>query len=174
MVVAEESWPGDFLLHPISLGAIAVLIVNDWYVKQHWPGVVSGKLSDVAGLIFFPLLLVALAELVAMVLGRPWRAPRGTFVAVAVLVGVVFAATKAVEPVRDADEVVLGWLRWLPLAAARTASGDAAGSPVRHQVVADLSDLLAVPCVLAAIWVGGRYRPADRREHTGEPDQVEA
>lgn len=174
MVVAKEPWPGDFLLHPIALGSIAVLVVNDWYIKQHWPGPFAGKLSDVAGLIFFPLLLVALAELGALLVRRPWQATRSTFVAVAVIVAVVFASTKAIEPVRNADEVILGWLWWLPGAAYRLASGQAAGSPGRHQVTADLSDLLAVPCVLVAIWIGSKYRPVDHHEHTDDFDQVEA
>lgn len=174
MVVGKETWPGDFLLHPISLGAITVLIVNDWYIKRYWPGFVAGKLSDLAGLIFFPLLLVALAEFAALLFHRPWRASRSTFIFVAVVVAVVFASTKAIEPVRNADEVALGWLWWLPDAAYRLATGEDAGSPGRHQVLADLSDLMALPCVLVAIWIGGKYRPADHHEHTDEMDQVEA
>jgi len=174
MVVAKETWAGDFLLDPIALGSVAVLVTNDWYVKQNWPGAISGKLSDLAGLIFFPLLLVALVELGSLVVRRPWQAARSAFIAVAVIVAVVFASTKAIEPVRNADEVILGWLWWLPGAAYRLVSGQAAGTAGRHQVTADLSDLLAVPCVLVAIWIGGKYRPADHHEHTDELDQVEA
>lgn len=174
MVVERDTWPGDFLLDPVSLIAIAVLILNDWYVKQHWPGFISGKLSDLAGLIFFPLLLVALAELAVMVLRRPWRATRTTFVIMSLVVAAAFAATKAIEPVRDLDEVVLGWLRWLPIAAYRAAVNAPTGSPVRHEVVADLTDLLAVPCVLAAIWIGSRYRPANQPKQTEDGRQVEA
>lgn len=40
--------PGDGLLHPLALLAIGILIVNDHALKAAWPGVVTGKLSDVA------------------------------------------------------------------------------------------------------------------------------
>lgn len=147
---------GDLLLRPLVLAAIVVLVVNDWYLKHQWPGALTGKLSDCAGLIVFPVLVVALAELVAAAGGRSWRATPGAVAAVAITVGFAFAATKTIEPVRNADELALGWLRWLPFAAVRLASGEGAGSPVRHQVVADASDLVALPCTLAGLWIGGR------------------
>ncbi|MCU1496899.1 MAG: hypothetical protein JWM47_852 [Acidimicrobiales bacterium] len=174
VVTKAETWPGDFLLHPLSVTSIVVLIVNDRYVKERWPGFISGKLSDVAGLIFFPLLLVALAELVGLVAHRPRQAGRRAFVVVSLVVGVVFAATKTLAPVRAADEIILGWLQWLPRAIYRVATGSAAGSPVRQQVVVDLLDLMTVPCVLAAVWIGGRYRPLDHCEHADHVRQVEA
>ncbi|MBN2528196.1 MAG: hypothetical protein JXR76_17520 [Deltaproteobacteria bacterium] len=48
--------------HPVSLGALLLLIVNDHCLKGAGvaPGWLTGKLSDVAGMIFFPLLLTAL------------------------------------------------------------------------------------------------------------------
>jgi hypothetical protein len=46
------------------VGAVAVLILNDHVLKGAGvvPEVVTGKLSDVAGLFFFPILLVCVAE----------------------------------------------------------------------------------------------------------------
>jgi hypothetical protein len=41
---------GDLLLLPASYGGLALLIVNDHYLKSHLHNAVSGKLSDVAGL----------------------------------------------------------------------------------------------------------------------------
>jgi len=49
LVVA--SWP--------FLGALAALLVNDWWFKSAFPGFISGKLSDVAGLCVLGLLLFA-------------------------------------------------------------------------------------------------------------------
>ncbi len=71
--------PGDALLQPLALGAIAVLLLNDHVFKAVAPGLVTGKLSDIAGLVFFPLLLVAVAELAlarAGTLARAGRAAR--------------------------------------------------------------------------------------------------
>ncbi|MFT4978333.1 MAG: hypothetical protein ACI8S6_004241 [Myxococcota bacterium] len=47
----------DPLLHPATLFAMALLAVNDHWAKHALTGVVTGKLSDFAGLVFFPLLL---------------------------------------------------------------------------------------------------------------------
>ena len=45
------------LLHPISIGAMIVLGLNDHVWKEMYGNWWTGKLSDVAGLLFFPLLL---------------------------------------------------------------------------------------------------------------------
>ena len=50
--------PGDLLLGVVPLAAIALLFLNDHILKAAWPGLVTGKLSDVAGFVFFPFLLV--------------------------------------------------------------------------------------------------------------------
>jgi len=52
-----------WLAHPISVAGLVLLLVNDHVFKQHWPGVVSGKLSDFAGMLMFPPLLAALSAL---------------------------------------------------------------------------------------------------------------
>ncbi|MBA2665045.1 MAG: hypothetical protein H0U74_22350 [Bradymonadaceae bacterium] len=65
-------WAQD-LLHPLVLAAIAVLVLNDHVLKGSGllPGLVTGKLSDVVGLFFFPILLVALAQGICLaLLGR--------------------------------------------------------------------------------------------------------
>ena len=43
------------------LSSLAVLILNDGWFKHAWPGVVTGKLSDVAGISLVTLLLIAAA-----------------------------------------------------------------------------------------------------------------
>ncbi|MCB1041181.1 MAG: hypothetical protein KDA94_16850 [Acidimicrobiales bacterium] len=159
---SNESWPGDFLLHPVCLAAIVVLVVNDWAIKARWPGAVAGKLSDVAGMVFFPLLLVALAELALLMIGRKRMASPTWFVISAAAVGAVFAATKTIEPVRTADEWILGQLRWLPLAAIRAAQQQPIGDPTYPDVVPDATDVLCVPFVLVAIWIGNQYRRPPR------------
>ena len=49
------------LLSRAFLVAVSVLLLNDHYLKAAAPGVVTGKLSDLAGLFAFPLFLTALA-----------------------------------------------------------------------------------------------------------------
>jgi len=51
------------LSHPLTLLSISVLLLNDHLLKAASPNVLTGKLSDFAGLFFFPFLLIALLSL---------------------------------------------------------------------------------------------------------------
>lgn len=52
-------------LHPVTLLAIAVLVVNDWYLKPRYgPSALTGKLSDLGGLAFAPVVLSSAIGLV--------------------------------------------------------------------------------------------------------------
>lgn len=143
---------GDALLHPISLAAIALLAVNDHLTKGLLPGVITGKLSDVAGMIFFPLVLWALIELVLRATGRRDRRAAHLHVAIAAT-GVVFAAINLFDAAGDAYAWTVAALQW-PIRAA--IAGEAASlEPVAH--VVDPTDLIALPGLLIALWVGRRY-----------------
>lgn len=50
-----RSQPRHVLLRPLLLGTILLLALNDWVFKSAYPGPVTGKLSDIAGLFAFPL-----------------------------------------------------------------------------------------------------------------------
>jgi hypothetical protein len=67
------------LASPLFPSLALVLAVNDGVLKQRWPGVVTGKLSDFAG-------LALVAAIVAVVTGRARHS--------AVLTGLAFAALK--------------------------------------------------------------------------------
>lgn len=49
---------GSVLLHPLWIGSLVLLVVNDHYLKRSGllPGVVTGKLSDIAGMFVAPAL----------------------------------------------------------------------------------------------------------------------
>ena len=90
--------PADGVLHPVALIALAVLVLNDQVLKAAWPGFVTGKLSDIAGLIVAPLALQAAWEVGDMGVGR-WRGPSLTVLAVSIaVVGLGFAAVQIWEP----------------------------------------------------------------------------
>jgi hypothetical protein len=55
---------GSLLLHPVHLGALVTLGLNDHWFKAMWPGPVTGKLSDIAGLVVLPVVVVASVELI--------------------------------------------------------------------------------------------------------------
>ncbi|MDQ3176342.1 MAG: hypothetical protein M3Q72_02190 [Actinomycetota bacterium] len=81
-----------FLIHPVFTGALALLLINDQLLKHRYSGVVTGKLSDVAGVV---LIAVALS-----VVGG-WR-----FGVAATAVG--FVALKTLAPVAELVAPLLG------------------------------------------------------------------
>ena len=109
--------PADVLLHPIALVASGLYIANDWWLKAAYPGVVSGKLSDVAGMVVLPLTLLAVAELVSgRVLGRR---------ALALAVGVTIVGFSLVEVWGPAEQAwcwTWGSMQWPFRAAASLAT----------------------------------------------------
>jgi hypothetical protein len=144
------------MLHPVALASLAVLVVNDHVLKARFPGLVTGKLSDFAGLVFFPLLLVALTEVALRALGRFTRPSRRALLVCVLLTGVVFSLTKTWEPAGDGYRAALGALQWPAFAVSALARG-APVPPVRtvrHTV--DPTDLIALPSLALAFAIGRR------------------
>jgi hypothetical protein len=52
-----------FFAHPIPLTAVALMAINDHWLKYSYPSWFTGKLSDFAGVFYFPIFLLALASL---------------------------------------------------------------------------------------------------------------
>jgi len=130
------------LLAPLPLGALAVLVANDWWWKPTGalPAWATGKLSDVAGLVLLPLVLTASGALVLRVAARAgapvdWTLRRWKL-------GVAIAVTAA----------LLVATKLSPGVAAELASGLGR----RARIVADPTDLLALPALALAWWQGRR------------------
>jgi hypothetical protein len=129
-----------WLAHPVTVVAIGLLLLNDHVLKVVWPGWITGKLSDVAGLVMAPPLLGVVIAVVAPRLGTVRRS------ALAVgLVGVGFAAVKGFEP-------AAAW--------ASTWWSVVNGPSV---VRSDVTDLLAVPALGIAWWTSRSGRVEPRR-----------
>lgn len=99
---APGAWAAD-LNQPVPMLSVLVLAVNDHILKgSGWlPGVITGKVSDIAGLFFFPLLLVAVVQGAQTLARLPhaWRIPRAALTASATLAtGLVFTAVKLHPP----------------------------------------------------------------------------
>jgi len=146
--------PADGLLHPVAIGALIVLIVNDQLLKALWPSALTGKLSDVAGLIVAPLALQATWEVGQWLAGR-WRGPSMTVLVAAIaIVGAGFAATQVWPAASEAYAVGLGLLQWPFRAIAAWLGGEPGVSAVPVVAVADAEDLLALPALLIPWWMG--------------------
>ena len=147
----DRGGPGSAMLHPAVVVAVGVFVANDHVLKAHWPGVVSGKLSDIAGLLFFPLFLQAVIETGQALLGR-WRRPsRRLLVSCVVATGTVFALIQLSPTAGEAWRILWGWLQW-PLQ-----SGFPHTAPIPVTLTPDPTDLLVLP-VLVLPWMIGRRR----------------
>jgi len=146
-----------WLAHPVSLAAIVVMALNDHVLKAAFGGWWTGKLSDVAGLVFFP-------ALVAVVLAAVGVAVRGAGIGGARPAGGDFSrlALGAVA-VTGAGFV---WVKatWAGAATASAVltaiTGPFVGGP--SVVRADVTDLLALPALGLAAWVATGAARGDR------------
>ncbi len=146
--MGSETHRADFLLAKAFLISLGVILINDLVLKPHFPSVVSGKASDVAGMIFFPLLLVAVCELCSRFLpARPLATPVW-FVMGTAFVAVAFVAVKFSELGGDVYQGISAPI----LAVAGPLSLGTRGA------VSDPWDLLALVFLPLPILVGRRYR----------------
>lgn len=135
------------LVHPATLFSIALLLLNDHLFKVVAPSWLTGKISDFAGLFFFPFLLVAL---LSVLLGwwlrlSPMAVGRMAFAITAIW----FSLAKA---------TALG----------HTFTVQALSLPLGHQIsiVRDATDLMA----LVALWPAWRlWRQEVARDNRDKP-----
>ena len=146
-------------VHPVALAAVALLAVNDWVLKPRLgatiAGAVTGKLSDVAGLVFAPVVLSAAIGLVLHAAARLGARidpslSRRRLIACTIAIGAGFAAVK-LDPVAARALVAV-------LAHVRPAA-----------IVLDPSDLLCLPALAVAWWIG---RDELRRVPLGRPAAI--
>jgi hypothetical protein len=124
-----------WLAHPVTVLALALLALNDHVLKAVYPGPVTGKVSDLAGLLVAPPVLAMVAVLAIRRLPAAVAA-HGALVAV----GVGFALTKA----------------YPAGAAAASALWSLVHGP--SVILADRTDLAALPILAVAAWFAGRAR----------------
>ncbi|MEU4835388.1 hypothetical protein [Streptosporangium sp. NPDC023615] len=127
--------------HPVTVVATFVLPVNDHVLKAMWPGLVTGKLSDVAGLLVAPpLLALALVLVCAPVLALLRAGPllpalvRTAAPVAIVATGAGFTAVKVTQ-----EGAELASRAWTAVA-------------IPSRILADPTDLLALPA-LGAAWL---------------------
>jgi hypothetical protein len=133
---AEKSphWSSP-LCHVLPLSAVLLLAVNDHWLKGSGvlPGWLAGKISDAAGLFFFPALLVTIYMGFRTLAGRRARWSRWPAVVSVLVTGLIFTAANC-------------WTAFNELLASLSMCK-----------VMDPSDLLTLPVlVLAWIWLESR------------------
>lgn len=134
---------------PWFLASVALLVINDHVLKSAAPGPITGKLSDVAGLVMTPILIVGTIEFLSGRLVTPRRAWM-----ISALTGAAFAAIQLTPSAADAYRQVMGLVHGLPDGFPLTPAD------VLH--VADAWDLVALPAVaVAPMLARSRARGAD-------------
>jgi di/tricarboxylate transporter len=121
----------SYFVHPVPLSAVALMVVNDHDLKYRFPSWWTGKLSDFAGLFFFPLFLVALYNLFRNLTTRQpevfhWINSRQLLLSI-VVADAILAGVKVSPTVRLVYLTFIEWVVGLP-----------------SQVTADPSDILAL------------------------------
>jgi hypothetical protein len=127
------------LEHPLTLLSIAVLLINDHVLKLYFPSWLTGKLSDFAGLFFFPFIVAAGLGLLLFRSKIPQR-----------LIG------------QFAFSIVAVWfllLKTVPVANILTSqfASSLIGSP--SQFILDPTDLIALVALLPAWALWNRPKP---------------
>ncbi|MEZ4403193.1 MAG: hypothetical protein R3B06_24425 [Kofleriaceae bacterium] len=137
---ARPGLPINELLAPVPLAALAVVALNDWWWKSSgtMPGWLTGKLSDVGGVLAVPLVMtagvdLALWALAAAGLRVDWTFRRGKLAAAIAVTVAAVVATKLSAPVAAAVTAVVG-----------------------GRIVTDPSDLVALPALGVTWWHGRR------------------
>ncbi len=156
-VSATGRTPGDLLLHPVALVALVLVIFNDRILKVSYPSEVSGKLSDFAGLVYFPLFLVAAIEGARWLRRRTgWELTSRSVVVAVVVVGTAFVAIKVSHPAGEVYRTVMGVVLY-PLDLLSSVMAENGVPPLsRVSLVEDKVDLIAVPALLLPVWIARR------------------
>jgi hypothetical protein len=129
------------LKHPFTLVAVGLLLLNDHVLKAAVPSWFTGKLSDFAGLFFFPFILTAF---LALPLDRWQIRPRQLMRLASVITLVWFTLVKTVPIVNTQMAAALGLVL----------------GGVVH-IALDSTDLVALPMIGLAwqLWVHLEHRP---------------
>ena len=113
---------------------MVLLVVNDWWLKPRFRGsFVTGKLSDVAGLVFAPVLLSALIGLLLKLVRHDARLTHRRLVLCCAATAVGLTLVKLVPTIGDVVSRMIGH--------------GASFYP-------DWTDVLCTPFVVVAYWIG--------------------
>ncbi len=178
--VDDTGLPVEELAHPLPLLAMALLGVNDHLLKgSGWvPGWLTGKLSDFAGLFFFPLFVTATADTALYLAFRlsGGRTPRYSLRMWKLYAAASFTAVIFV-PLKLSD-------RWGTLYIEAMHLLDVLDLFGGFQVTRDPTDLLALVMLPLAVLFGRRFlvriplgrlaelRAAARSEHRPAPKEL--
>jgi hypothetical protein len=143
---------GEALLHPVSLLCIVLWGLNDHVFKALYGNWLTGKLSDLTGLVAFPLFAFSLWQLALIVSGaqRPVRSRE--LLAILAGTGTLLAASKLTS---QGAFVYALWVGFTHEPSATLCTPVDIAARVQH--TQDPTDLIALPMLGVAWWIARRY-----------------
>lgn len=155
--VPPTTFAGDGMLHPAAWLPALAMALNDHWGKRHLPPWLGGKGSDLAGMMFFPLLLVAAWELLcALRIRSPVAPSRRALAAAVIATGIVFTLVKTTVAFHDLYALTWGAMRWLVSWLVALARSTPSPPFQRVSCVRDPTDLLALVALIVPWRVGLR------------------
>jgi len=142
------------LLHPITLVALALWAINDHLLQGWGPGVLTGKLSGVAGLVVCPTVLFGILEWCAPRLVRRHR--RAALAVSCAVPGLLVVGLELSAPMDLVYRHALGGARFVAAGMTAWLSGGAAPAHVLARTTPDVTDLLTLPALALPWWLGAR------------------
>jgi hypothetical protein len=125
--------------HPLSIGAVLLLVLNDHLLRHFWPSWLTGKLGDFAWLFFFPFIAAAF---LAWLLPARLQARQHWVGGLAfTLVGAVFFLAKTLPVFRTDIIKVMESVFGFPIA-----------------ISDDVTDLVALLSLVPAVWLWKKSR----------------
>jgi hypothetical protein len=154
--MTTKTRPAEMLTHPAVIASLGLLILNDHLLKEQFHNALTGKLSDFAGLLFFPVFVASAVEVGTWLTGRPAPERARLLLVAGSLTAVGFIGIQTFEPMTDLYRSVAGLLTGRPT-----------------MVVADPTDLLAVPACFVGWWLYAGLTVSGDKRHglTGQTDK---
>lgn len=139
------------LLHPVALAALITWAFNDHVLKGWARGPLTGKLSDVASLVFFPVLATSIIE---VCVSRASTQMRRHMIALnALCTAAVMATINTLDKAAAAYQWGLGTAQWPLHAASAFMRGLTVPAIQPVSLTMDPTDLWTLPATFIALWI---------------------
>ena len=148
--------PGECLRHPLVVGMLFLWIINDHVLKAAYGNFWTGKLSDVAGLVVFPLIPLALYEFYCAWTSRNPRLHRMIFGASMAFTASLLIAINLSEACSTLCCEFVATIQWPFLSGWALFSGQKIPNLPQLTATPDPTDLFTLPALLIPLYLQKR------------------
>ena len=141
--------------HPLVMAMLVLWIVNDHVLKDLYGNIWTGKLSDVAGLVVFPLIPLAAYQVWCAWKARSPRHENQVLFGGLLGTLVLFVSINLSETCSDLCCTLLSWGQWPFRAVLGAASGEGLVGIIPVVATPDPTDLFTLPALLIPYFLFG-------------------